>query len=45
MNGGNIDIVILTPDTDPLLLYEIFLNGKLLCSSLPPPFQIKGHWE
>jgi predicted nucleotidyltransferase len=29
-NGKNIDLVILTPDIDPLLLYEIFFKGRLL---------------
>ncbi len=32
-NGKNIDLVILTPDTDPLLLYEIFFKGQLLYES------------
>ena len=29
-NGKSIDLVVLTTDTDPLLLYEIFFNGKPL---------------
>ena len=29
-NGKNIDLVNLTKDTDPLLLYEVFFSGKLL---------------
>ena len=29
-NGKNIDLVILTKDTDPLLLYEVFFSGNLL---------------
>ncbi|MBI5196949.1 MAG: nucleotidyltransferase domain-containing protein [Nitrospirae bacterium] len=29
-NGKPIDLVILTADTDPLLLYEIFFGGKPL---------------
>ncbi len=37
-NGKNIDLVILTNDTDPLLLYEIFLNGKLLYEDRPGIF-------
>lgn len=27
-SGKHIDLVVLTPDTDPLLLYEIFCKGK-----------------
>jgi predicted nucleotidyltransferase len=29
-NGKSIDLVVLTTDTDPLLLYEIFFNGRPL---------------
>jgi predicted nucleotidyltransferase len=29
-NGRSIDLVVLTADTDPLLLYEIFFNGRSL---------------
>ena len=32
-NGKKIDLVLLSPDTDPLLLYEIFCNGKCLYES------------
>ncbi|MBI4849168.1 MAG: nucleotidyltransferase domain-containing protein [Nitrospirae bacterium] len=32
-NGKNIDLVVLTIDTDPLLLYEIFSHGKPLYES------------
>lgn len=38
LNGKDIDLVILTDDTDPLLLYEIFLNGKLLYEKSPGIF-------
>jgi predicted nucleotidyltransferase len=38
LNGKDIDLVILTDDTDPLLLYEIFLNGKLLYEESPGIF-------
>ncbi|HAK88118.1 MAG: hypothetical protein A2077_02905 [Nitrospirae bacterium GWC2_46_6] len=30
LDGKNIDLVILTSDTAPLLLYEIFFNGRPL---------------
>jgi len=29
-NVDNVDVVILRPDTDPVLLWEIFMEGKLL---------------
>lgn len=38
LNGKDIDLVIFTNDTDPLLLYEIFLNGKLLYEERPGIF-------
>ncbi len=38
LNGGNIDLVILTPDTEPLLLYEIFFNGRPLYERIPGIF-------
>ena len=37
-NGRDIDLVILTADTEPLLLYEIFSNGKLLYERSPGIF-------
>ncbi|MBI4698293.1 MAG: nucleotidyltransferase domain-containing protein [Nitrospirae bacterium] len=36
--GKNIDLVILGADTDPLLLYEIFFNGKLIYEENPGIF-------
>lgn len=38
LNGKDIDLVILTDNTDPLLLYEIFFNGKLLYEGCPGIF-------
>ncbi len=38
LNGKDIDLVILTDNTDPLLLYEIFSNGKLLYEKSPGIF-------
>ncbi len=37
-DGKNIDLVILTADTDPVLLYEIFSGGKLLYEEYPGIF-------
>jgi hypothetical protein len=34
-----IDLVLLTRDTDPLLLHEIFTKGKLLHEAQPSIFQ------
>lgn len=36
--GKEIDLVVLTADTDPLLLYEIFSNGRLLYEKYPGIF-------
>lgn len=38
LNGKAIDLVILTADTEPLLLYEIFFNGRLLYERSPGIF-------
>ncbi len=32
-NGKDIDLVVLTSDTEPLLLHEIFFSGKVLYES------------
>lgn len=37
-SGKNIDLVIFGADTDPLLLYEIFFNGRLLYEKYPDLF-------
>ncbi|MDP3296208.1 MAG: nucleotidyltransferase domain-containing protein [Thermodesulfovibrionia bacterium] len=37
-SGRNIDLVILRTETDPLLLFEIFLNGRLLYEKYPDLF-------
>lgn len=36
--GKDIDLVILTADTEPLLLYEIFFNGRPLYEECPGIF-------
>jgi predicted nucleotidyltransferase len=36
---GEIDLVVLTRDTDPLLLHEIFSMGKLLFEARPGLFE------
>ncbi len=36
--GKEIDLVVLTADTAPLLLYEIFSNGRLLYEKYPGIF-------
>ena len=38
-DGKNIDLVVLTQDTDPLLLYEIFSKGKLLYEKYSGSFE------
>jgi predicted nucleotidyltransferase len=38
-NGKSIDLVVLTTDTDPLLLYEIFFNGRPLYEKDPDIFE------
>ncbi len=38
LGGEGIDLVVLTTDTEPLLLYEIFSKGKLLYESRPGIF-------
>jgi predicted nucleotidyltransferase len=38
-DGKCIDLVILTADTDPLLLYEIFSQGRLLYEEHPGIFE------
>ncbi len=38
LNRREIDLIILTPDTDPLLLYEIFFNGRPLYEKIPGIF-------
>jgi predicted nucleotidyltransferase len=30
LDGKHVDLVVLTTDTDPLLLYEVFFHGSLL---------------
>jgi len=37
-NGKDIDLVVLTADTEPLLLYEIYLSGKVLYETCPGIF-------
>jgi len=37
-HGKNIDLVIFGADTDPLLLYKIFFNGRLLYEKYPDLF-------
>ncbi len=37
-HGKNIDLVIFGADTDPLLLYEIFFNRRLLYEKYPDLF-------
>jgi predicted nucleotidyltransferase len=39
LDGKHVDLVILTADTDPLLLYEIFFHGKLLYEEHPDIFE------
>jgi len=39
LDGKHIDLVILTADTDPLLLYEVFSHGKLLYEEHPGIFE------
>lgn len=34
-----IDLVVLTPETDPVLLYEIFMNGRPLYENSPELFE------
>ncbi|MEW5744320.1 MAG: nucleotidyltransferase domain-containing protein [Nitrospirota bacterium] len=36
--GKDIDLVVLTSDTDPLLLYEVFFNGRALYEEKPGAF-------
>ena len=36
--GKDIDLVVLTADTEPLLLYEIFFSGKVLYERCPGIF-------
>ncbi len=38
-NGKSIDLVVLTTDTDPLLLYEIFFNGRPFYEKDPDIFE------
>ena len=38
LDGKNIDLVVLTSDTEPLLLYEIFFNGRPLYERFPGIF-------
>ncbi len=37
-HGKNIDLVILRTETDPLLLFEIFFNGKFIYEEYPGLF-------
>lgn len=37
-DGKDIDLVVLTSDTEPLLLYEIFFNGRPLYERFPGIF-------
>lgn len=37
-DGKDIDLVVLTADTEPLLLYEIFLRGRVLYERHPGIF-------
>jgi len=37
--GKEIDLVVLTGDADPLLLYEIFFRGRLLYEARPGIFE------
>lgn len=37
-SGRNIDLVILRTETDPLLLFEIFFNGKFIYEEYPGLF-------
>jgi predicted nucleotidyltransferase len=38
-NGKDVDLVILTANTDPLLLYEVFSNGRPLYEEDPDIFE------
>ncbi|MCL4458283.1 MAG: nucleotidyltransferase domain-containing protein [Nitrospirae bacterium] len=38
LDGKDIDLVVLTSDTEPLLLYEIFFNGRSLYERIPGIF-------
>ncbi len=38
LDGKDLDLVILTPDTDPLLLYEIFSRGRPIYEKNPGIF-------
>jgi hypothetical protein len=39
LDGKHTDLVILTADTDPLLLYDIFFHGRLLYEEHPDIFK------
>ena len=40
-NGKKIDLVILTADTDPLLLHEIYSHGKCIYEKKPGIFEME----
>jgi predicted nucleotidyltransferase len=39
LDGKHVDLVILTADTDPVLLYEVFSRGQLLYEEHPGIFE------
>ncbi|MDP2993441.1 MAG: nucleotidyltransferase domain-containing protein [Deltaproteobacteria bacterium] len=39
LNTDDIDLVILTPDTDPVLLWEIFMEGRLIYERMAGLFE------